>query len=104
MKERALAAEEELELTRQQSQVALEAEQERCHGEVTRVRKQASDNAAEANRRHMAQQAEISALNVSVCVKVLPLDGQAVTVTSAGANGRAVFGVINTAVGVEAKV
>lgn len=64
MKERAIAAENELELTRAQSQSALEAEQDRCHDEVSRVRKTSAEAATEASRRNSAQSAEISALKV----------------------------------------
>jgi ElaB/YqjD/DUF883 family membrane-anchored ribosome-binding protein len=68
MKERALAAENELELTRSQAQAALEAEQDRCHEEVSRVRKGATEAAAEASRRNTAQSTEISTLNVRIVV------------------------------------
>lgn len=65
MKERAASAESELELTRSEGQAALEAEQDRCHDEISRVRKAAAESAAEASRRSSIQSAEISSLNVT---------------------------------------
>ncbi|CAE7639920.1 unnamed protein product, partial [Symbiodinium microadriaticum] len=63
MKERAVAAESELELTRSQTQADMEREQERCHEEVSRVRKQAAESTTEAAKKNMTLLAEILSLN-----------------------------------------